>query len=221
MISKTVQQAREKFRKDHNIEKYSGVMHLSLTLGVSLVVVGLCVSMLNQIAPLEWLTVPIVFLYSNLSEYLGHKGPMHHKTKFLSLIYKRHALEHHSFFTQDATTIESPKDFKAILFPPVMLVFFFGCFALPVGAAVYLLLSPNVAFLFVITSVLYFLNYELLHLAYHLDPDGWVAQLPFLKTLRHHHTLHHDQRLMSRYNFNITYPIFDLLLGTSYKEGRS
>ncbi len=35
--------------------------------------------------------------------------------------------------------------------------------------------------------------------------------------LRHHHTVHHDPRLMNRYNFNITYPIFDWLFGTWYR----
>ena len=29
----------------------------------------------------------------------------------------------------------------------------------------------------------------------------------------------HDRRLMTRYNFNITYPICDYLLGTVYKDG--
>ncbi len=218
MIPEKVRQAREKFHKDHNTENYSGSLHLVATLVVTVSVVGFCGAMLDHVTALEWSTVPVVFLYANLSEYLGHKGPMHHPTRFLRLIYERHTLEHHSFFTQDATTIQSAKDFKAIMFPPIMLLFFFGCFALPVGVLVYFLLSPNVAFLLVITSTLYFLNYELLHLAYHLDPDGRIARLPFMKALRRHHTLHHDQRLMSRYNFNITYPICDLVFGTVYRE---
>lgn len=219
MIPDRVREARGKFRRKHNVERYSGVMHLSLALGVSLLIAGICASRLEDVTLLEWLTVPAVFLYANLSEYLGHRGPMHHKKRFLGLIYDRHTLEHHSFFTQDAETIESTKDFMAILFPPIMLVFFFGFFALPVAIVFYFLLSPNAAFLFVITSTLYFSNYELLHLAYHLDPNGWIARLPFMKTLRRHHTLHHDQRLMSRHNFNITYPICDFLFGTIYKEG--
>ena len=218
MIPEKVREARTKFRKDHKTDSYSGRLHLTVTLIVTLSVAGFCGVMLDRVTTLEWLTIPIVFLYANLSEYLGHKGPMHHPTRFLRLLYNRHTLEHHSFFTPDATTIESAKDFKAIMFPPVMLLFFFGCFALPVGVLVYFLLSPNVAYLFVITSTLYFLNYELLHLAYHLDPEGFIARLPFMKTLRRHHTLHHDQRLMSKYNFNITYPICDFLFGTVYRE---
>jgi sterol desaturase/sphingolipid hydroxylase (fatty acid hydroxylase superfamily) len=99
-----------------------------------------------------------------------------------------------------------------------LLLFFNGCFALPVGALLYFLVSPNVSFLFVLTAILYFLNYELLHFAYHMDPQSWVGRLPFIGRLRTHHTYHHDRRLMIRYNFNITYPICDYLFGTLHKD---
>ena len=51
--------------------------------------------MLDDVEPLEWLTVPLAFLYANLSEYLGHRGPMHHKTRLLAGIFQRHTVEHH------------------------------------------------------------------------------------------------------------------------------
>jgi len=176
--------------------------------------------MLESISPLEWLTIPLTFLYANLSEYLGHRGPMHHKTRFLGLLFERHSIEHHAFFTDQATTFDSSQDFKAVLFPPVMLLFFNGCFALPAGALLYFLVSPNVCFLFMLTAMLYFLNYELLHFAYHMDPDSRVGRFPFMHRLRRHHTNHHNRRLMTRYNFNITYPICDYLFGTVYDENR-
>ena len=173
--------------------------------------------MLQDVQTLEWLTIPLTFLYANLSEYLGHRGPMHRRTKFLGPIFVRHAMLHHSFFTDTATSYESSQDFKAVLFPPILLLFFFGLFALPVGAALYLLLTPNVAYLFVLTSILYFMNYELLHLAYHMDPQSWIGRLQILARLRQHHLRHHDRKLMTRYNFNITYPICDYIFGTVYR----
>ncbi len=220
-MQERVCKARHKFRKENNVERYSGWLHLILTLIVTLSIMGVCAVMLGNVSALEWLTIPVVFLYANLSEYLGHKGPMHHKTRFLGLIFKRHTLEHHTFFTQDETTIDSAKDFKAIMFPPIMLVFFFGCFALPVAILIYYFISQNVALLFVFMATFYFLNYELLHLAYHLEPDSLIGRLPFMKVLRRHHTLHHDQRLMGRYNFNISYPVFDFVFGTIYQEPKN
>lgn len=191
-IPEATRHIRAQYREANVPAGYSGMRHLAITSSVSLAVVVGSIYMLSNVQPLEWLTIPLVFLYANLSEFLGHRGPMHHKTKALKILFQRHAVEHHSFFTQDATTIDSSDDFKAVLFPPIMLLFFFGAFATPVALLVYFFVSPNVAFLFAATSTAYFLNYELLHLAYHLEPDSWIGKLPFMKGLRRHHTNHHN-----------------------------
>jgi len=217
MTPQSVEQARAAFRERHITEHYSGPLHLATTVSISLLIALLSAIMLEKVSPLEWLTIPLTFLYANLSEYLGHKGPMHHKTRFLGQIFERHTIEHHAFFTDEAATFDTRQDFKAVLFPPILLLFFTGCFALPVGTLLYFLVSPNVAFLFVLTAILYFLNYELLHFSYHMDPQSWVGRLPFMDRLRSHHINHHNKRLMTHYNFNITYPICDYLFGTVYR----
>ena len=97
-------------------------------------------------------------------------------------------------------------------------MFFFGFFAVPVGAMLYFLVSPNVCFLFVFTAIFYYLNYELFHFSYHLDPQSRLGRLPVIRRLRRNHVLHHDRALMTRYNFNITYPICDRLFGTLYRD---
>jgi hypothetical protein len=216
MAGQAVEQARKDFRQRHVSARYSGPIHLTTTISLTLLMALLSALMLEHVRPTEWLTIPLTFLYANLSEYLGHKGPMHKKTRFLGRVFERHSIEHHSFFTDEAITYDTSQDYKAVLFPPVLLVFFIACFALPVGALLYFLISPNVCFLFVVTAVLYFLNYELLHFAYHMDPHTRVGRLPFMSRLRKHHTYHHNRRLMTRYNFNITYPICDYLFGTKY-----
>lgn len=218
MTLQAVEQARAAYRDVHVSQAYSGPLHLATTISVSLLIASLSAMMLDDVSPLEWLTIPLTFLYANLSEYLGHKGPMHHKIRFLGPIFERHSIQHHAFFTDESLTYDTTQDFKAVLFPPILLLFFNGCFALPVGALLYFLVSPNVSFLFVLTAILYFLNYELLHLAYHMDPQSWVGRLPFMGRLRAHHSCHHDTRKMTLYNFNITYPICDYLFGTVYKD---
>lgn len=219
MIPESVRQARSDFRNRRVSEHYSGPLHLATTITLSLFVAIWSAAMLHDVSALEWLTVPLTFLYANLSEYLGHRGPMHHKTRFLTSVFQRHSIEHHSFFTDEAATFESTQDYKAVLFPPILLVFFLIAFALPVGALLYVFLSPNIGFLFILTAVLYFLNYELLHFAYHTSDDSWLGRLPLIGRLRQHHIAHHNKRLMTRYNFNITYPICDYLFGTLYRVG--
>jgi Fatty acid hydroxylase superfamily len=213
-----VNESRAAFRERHIAPGYSGPLHLATTITVSLSVALLCIVMLENVRPLEWLTVPFTFVYANLSEYLGHRGPMHHRNRFLSAVFQRHSVEHHAFFTDGAASFDSTRDYKAVLFPPVLLLFFIGCFAVPVAAVLYFLTSANVAFLFVMTSVLYFLNYELLHFAYHSDPQTWIGRLPLMHSLRRHHIRHHNRQLMTRCNFNITYPLCDYLFGTLYKD---
>ncbi len=218
MSERSVDTARNAFRERRIGPRYSGPLHLATTIVVCVSIAGLSAAMLDTVRPWEWLTIPLTFLYANLSEYLGHRGPMHKKTRFLTKVFERHSIEHHAFFTDTAATFDTSRDYKAVLFPPVLLFFFIGGFALPVGALMYWLISPNVCFLFVLTSVLYFLNYVLLHFAYHADPASWVGRLPLMSRLRQHHITHHNRRLMTRYNFNITYPICDRLFGTLYRE---
>jgi hypothetical protein len=218
MTPESVARARTRFRENRIPEHYSGYLHLAMIIGFAILVAAVSLAMLDDVEALEWLTIPLTFLYCNLAEYLGHRGPMHNKTRFLTGIFQRHTVEHHSFFTDEAISFDSPRDYRAVLFPPILLVFFFGFFAVPVGAMLYFLVSPNVCFLFVFTAIFYYLNYELFHFSYHLDPQSRLGRLPVIRRLRRNHVLHHDRALMTRYNFNITYPICDRLFGTLYRD---
>jgi hypothetical protein len=183
---------------------YSGSLHFAFTNGVALT--GLLWALRQVHQPgLALLTVPITFLYANAVEYFGHKGPMHHPVRFLRLVYARHTLLHHAFFTESEMQLESTRDFKMVLFPPLLIVFFFGLFAVPIGLLLKALLGTNVAALFVVTAMAYFLLYEWLHLSYHLGFGGVLRRL---------HARHHDPQVMSKRNFNITFPICDALFGT-------
>ncbi len=213
---------RERYRASEIPPGYRGPSHLAFTSLMCLGIVALGLANLEAVRLVEWLTVPLTFLYANLVEYIGHRGPMHHRTKGLGLLFQRHTLVHHRFFTRDAMAFESTRDYKAVLFPPVLLIFFVGAFALPAGLLIARFLGANTAWLFVITAVGYFLNYEWLHFAYH-TPDGspW-SRFPGIRRLRRLHAYHHDPSLMQRYNFNITYPIADRLFGSYFRpESRS
>ena len=186
----SVDRARTAFRENRIPEHYSGPLHLVTIIGFSVLVAAMSLAMLSDVRPAEWLAIPLTFLYCNLAEYLGHRGPMHKKTRLLSGIFKRHTVEHHSFFTDEAISFDSQRDYRAVLFPPILLVFFFGFFAVPVGATLYYLVSPNVCFLFVFTAILYYLNYELFHFSYHVDPQSWLGRLRLIRRLRSNHVLH-------------------------------
>jgi len=210
------------FRKTYRVtiigENYSGRLHFWFTSIWCIALISICSLLINQPTWKELLIIPIGFLYINFVEYFGHKGPMHHRNKKFDKVFTRHTLQHHRFFTKENFSFDSSKDVKAVLFPPVLLLFFFIGFALPVGFLFYFLWSKNAALFFMVTVFSYYLNYEWLHFAYHLPDNHFISKLPFIKTLRKLHHTHHDTQLMTKYNFNITYPIFDILFGTYYKE---
>lgn len=205
---------REQYRKEQIGPSYSGTGHFWFTTISCLLVISISIYMLKDVQKWEWIIIPATFLYANFVEYIGHKGPMHHRKELLKKVFHRHTLEHHRFFTDEEMTCEGTQDFKMILFPPVLLIFFFFGFAVPATLLMYWLWSANAAWLLLGTLIAYYLNYEWLHLSYHLPADHWVSQLPLIRKLRNYHYRHHDPSLMQKYNFNISYPIFDWIFKT-------
>jgi hypothetical protein len=213
-VEDSVDAFRTHYRQQFIGARYRGWAHFAFTFGVTTALIVFCLSRLDNVRPWEWLTIPLTFLYANIAEYLGHRGPMHHPRRGLGAVFERHTRQHHRFFTDARMQFDSSRDFKAVLFPPVLVIFFLLAFGTPVALLLGWLTTANVAWLFALTGTAYFLNYELLHFAYHTPPDSWLSRLPGLAVLRRHHTLHHDQSLMSSHHFNITYPIADRLFGT-------
>jgi len=205
---------REAYRERLIPDGYSGPRHFALILGFVAVVIAIGAFQLERVQPLEWLAVPLTFLYANLAEYLGHRFVMHRRRPGLGLIYERHALQHHRFFTHRAMQYASSDDFKAVLFPPMLMMFFAVAFALPAGLLLAWLFSANVAWLFVMTALGYYGCYEILHFAYHQAEDSWILRLPGVRRMRRLHLDHHDPAIMQKGNFNITWPICDALFGT-------
>jgi hypothetical protein len=219
-IPADVAELRAKLRSRLIGPRYSGRAHFAFTSIVSISIIAFSISGLHALHPLEWLTIPLTFLFANIVEYRAHKGVMHHRTRGFGLVFERHTPSHHGFYTHRAMAAESARDYYMVLFPPILIIFFFGLFALPVGALLAWLTNPNIARLFVATAVGYYLTYEWLHFSYHLPAQSWIGRRHLIRVLRAHHTLHHDRALMQKHNFNITFPICDALFGTTYRGPR-
>lgn len=214
MLPAPVEAFRREYRAREIGPRYSGGLHLAFTSGVSLLVIAVAVVLVQGPRPLELAVVPATFLFANLVEYLGHRGPMHRLAPWLGLLFERHTRQHHRFYTHDSMSYESARDYKIVLFPPVMLVFFLGAIATPLGLLLWRVASSNAALLYVATAMAYFLTYEWLHFCHHLPEGSLLRRLPGLAALRAHHAAHHDPALMGQANFNITFPICDALFGT-------
>ncbi len=213
-IPVAVAEFRARHRERHIGPGYRGWVHVGTTSVGALLAIIVAAVMVDGPSLAELAAVPVSFLLANLGEYLGHRGPMHHRRRGLAILFERHARQHHRFYTHQAMAAESSRDFQMVLFPPVMLLFFLGALAAPLGGLLAMAVSPNVGWLFGATAMTYFLTYEWLHFAYHLPADSWVGRRLVVRVLRRHHTLHHDPQRMLHTNFNITFPIADWLFGT-------
>lgn len=201
---------------------YSPFFHLTCNVIVVTAVVAFLLSEIahHGVKPAAWLAIPATFLLANALEYALHRYPMHRRNPWLERMFRRHTLQHHRFFTHTSMAITSKRDLFFIMFPVqygVISVLIASGVVLGVGAVT----SPGAAALAGITLIVYFLCLDLFHLVFHL-PLRWFRRVPVLKGkivryLRWHHLVHHDPRLMNKWNFNITLPITDWILGTAYR----
>lgn len=175
---------------------------------------------LETIRPIDWLTVPVTLLGSFGFEWRAHKDILHRRLPLLGMIYDRHELCHHVIFTYDDMAMRNRREAWLILMPPYAVVLVFFALVLPIAIGVEATLGTSPAMLLVATSMLFFLSYEWLHLAYHLPPEHPISKLSIIARLREHHRRHHEPRLMKRYNFNVTVPLFDWLHRTVWSPER-
>jgi hypothetical protein len=209
-------ESREELRRklmDAIPSSYRPALHLASTLGVGLVTLVIALRGLSQVRAIELVTIPIVFVLANGFEWRVHRGLLHRRVKPLHELYDRHTPQHHMVFQHGDMAIRSARELRLVLMPAV------GILGVVVGTApvawgVSRALGANVGWLFLVTAALYMVTYELTHLAYHLPEDGAIGRFPLIRVLREHHSRHHDPRLMQRWNFNVTVPLFDWLCGT-------
>jgi len=211
---------RVRFRAGHPPSPLTGWRHFAAILALACVATSVSFWMARGAAWWEWAALPAGFLIANFVEWLAHSRPMHHLWRPLAIMYEKHTLEHHRFFTHESMEAESDKDFDMVLFSPGSLAFFLLGTGLPVAALFFGFVSWNAGWLFVALAVDYYALYECFHLAYHLPEDSAVGRLPGMARLRRHHTHHHDETLMAHWNFNVNFPVFDAVMGTHWELAR-
>jgi len=200
--------------------RYSPTFHFVFPglLGLSVLVAALL--RIEALRPIELLTVPVTLFLGFGFEWRAHKDILHRRRPLLGVIYERHELCHHVIYTDRDMAMKSPREMWLILMPPYAIVLVFLTLVLPLGIGLTYALGTNVAMLAVATSMVFFLSYEWLHLAYHLPPEHPLSRVDVIARLREFHRRHHEPRLMKRWNFNVTVPLFDWLHRTTWSPAR-
>jgi hypothetical protein len=194
-------------------EDYNPWLHLGATTGIGVGLLALGALGIHQVRAVELLAVPVVFLLSNGFEWAAHKDLLHRPRWPFKQLYRKHTPEHHVVYVEDDMSIRDWRELRLVLIPAVGVLGIVVSLA-PLAALTGALLTPNVGWLVLLTGGLYMVGYELSHLSYHLPPDSFVGRWSLVRLLRRHHARHHNPRLMRRWNFNVTIPLFDWLHGT-------
>jgi len=200
---------------------YSPYGHLAATTGIGLVVLVGSIYAIARLEPgVRWtdlLVIPAVVLLANYYEWRVHRDVLHKRFWPFEVIYDKHTPMHHMIYVEEDMAIRNVKEFRLVLIPAAG-VLGIVLAAAPIAIGLAWLWSSAAGWLFLLTASLFMVSYEVLHLCYHAPATSWIGQRRLIEVLRAHHARHHDPRLMQRYNFNVTVPLFDWIMGTMAPE---
>ena len=191
---------------------YSPFLHLVVPSILALGAVDAAVSLMRDVQWWQLGLVPVFVGVMNAAEWHAHRGLLHRHLRPLESLHRLHAW-HHAVFVRGDMAMQDPRELRVVLLPALAVLTLFAG-VLPVALLFLFAGERNLALLWAATSVGYVTIYEWMHLAWHLPADGLAARLPGLRALRRLHDLHHDPRLMHRYNLNVTVPLWDCLRGS-------
>jgi hypothetical protein len=202
-------------RRPELIAKFSLGRHLACTGGVALIIATAGAFVAREAPARAWAWLPVFWVVANLVEWTVHRYPMH-RPLFPRVLYRNHAIVHHGAFHGEDQEITALRELGLVMMPWYTLVLIFAAASPGIGLLALLAGTP-LAGIFLVSAVSYFLLYETLHLLHHLPAArerSWLRAVPGLARLRAHHHHHHQRDRMAHANFNVTFPLADLALGT-------
>jgi hypothetical protein len=214
MMTERQRKFREQYKADIS-PLYNGLLHIAVLYSVGIAAIWYCVSQM-QAAHWEWLLAIPVFIAGNFVEWFMHRYVMHKRIDVFALraIYERHTRQHHQYFTDVEATIDTTREFRIVFFPWRVLATL-GVGGLTLGYLASLIFNANAGYVVFTTMVAQYLVYETFHYCCHVHDNWFVRNMPFINTIRRHHTAHHNMGIMMKYNMNLTFPIADWFMGTT------
>ncbi len=193
--------------------RYSPIAHLMATVGICLAVLVLSAFMIHDFGWQEAAVIPTAFLFANFVEWLAHRELLHKERFRFKVLYRQHTPRHHVMYREESMAVATRREWYFVLMPAKG-VFGIALAGIPVALALGSVLGADVGWTFMCVVGAYAGSYEVLHLIYHLPSAHPVRRTEILRKLSRHHARHHDPRVMMTKNLNVTFPIFDWILGT-------
>ena len=171
--------------------------HLAATVGIGVVVLVVALTQIHGLALRELYVIPVTLILANYFEWRVHQKLLHRRLWPLQELYDRHTPQHHVVFVESDMAIRSTREFRLVLLPAIGVLGIVLADA-PLALLFGRLAGGNVGWLFLVSSALALISYEILHLTYHLSPDSVIGGSRLVSALRRHHARHHDPRLMQK-----------------------
>ncbi|MEZ4449327.1 MAG: sterol desaturase family protein [Nannocystaceae bacterium] len=196
---------------------YSPARHLGFVVGFGVSVAALSIALLDDVRAVELLAVPVHWVVSNAAEWRFHRDLLHRRRAPFEWTYDAHN-GHHRIYVVGDMTVAGPHEWWTILLP-WWAIAALAAALVPICGLLGVIFGANVGLLVMATSMIYVATYELLHLSFHLPGTHPIGRLPLIRWLARHHELHHDPRRMRTHNFNVTFPLWDWVRGTTLRAG--
>jgi hypothetical protein len=198
---------------------YRAWRHIAFTVGSGILPLAIAVWFIEDPRWWELAVVPLMFLFSNAAEWRAHRDLLHKRRPGFKMLFERHTPGHHAVFHYDTMAVRNYRELALVLLPSFGVGLIVVTVA-PIAALLGWLVSANTGLLVVATAGVYVVAYEVTHLLYHLPPEHPLARPKIVGWLREHHRRHHDPRLMQKWNFNVTFPLWDLVRGTRISDAK-
>jgi hypothetical protein len=139
--------------------RYSPALHLAFPAVAGAAILAAALSRIDDLRAWQLALVPAFLVLANAVEWHAHRGLLHRRTRPLEELYVRHTPQHHAVYVSQDMSIRDWRELKLVLLPAwgVLAIVAFSC---PVAIALALARQPNVASLWVATTVAYILAYE-------------------------------------------------------------
>jgi hypothetical protein len=150
---------------------YSGVLHGLFVFGMGAALIGAALSQVHG-ARWEWLAVLFTLLFANLNEWYVHKNILHArgKNRLTQMIWYRHTMEHHHYFTSEEMRVASTREYRIVFFPAYAFVLV-ALQSVLLGLASGAVLGRNAGSIVFATAIFFYLLYEAMHFVCHVDEN--------------------------------------------------
>ena len=159
----------------------------------------------NAAAFLIWL------VYASFFEWFAHRYIMHQRRFLLGFVYHGHAQVHHLTYRGDESfEAEGPVRLADVTlrwfsFPAILLLHY------PFIALFQYVTGLDIVYGAMAGATVYYAAFEYTHYLMHVPLGHRIERIRWFRFLREHHRLHH---MYKKKNFNVLFPLADLLLGT-------